>query len=173
MTAIRRCVLGAALSLVVSSSFMGPAQADIVENPDGSVAVTVDGDVVSISASVAAAVIEVLNENVGDIERLRSAIEALVSESAGEPNDQLLARALAVFAVSRSGGDSAVVATIVGGVAAGQPALSVADVLDVLPAVADVDAEQQPVTRQPVPRTPTPRTDARNTAENPQQLSPT
>ena len=148
MTTIRRCVLGAALSLLVSASFMGPAQADIMENPDGSVAVTVDGDVVTISASVAASVIEaLLNESVGEIERVRSAIEALVSESADEPNGQLLARALAAFAVSRSGDDSAVVAAIVDGVTAGQPALSVEDVPAVLVAVADVDAgRQQPVT---------------------------
>ena len=87
MTTIRRCVLGAALSLLVSASFMGPAQTDIVENPDGSVAVTVDGDVVTISASIAASVIEaLLNEYVGETERVRSAIEALVSESADEPN---------------------------------------------------------------------------------------
>ena len=136
---------------------MGPAQTDIVENPDGSVAVTVDGDVVTISASIAASVIKaLLNEYVGETERVRSAIKALVSESADEPNGQLLARALAAFAVSRSGGDSAVVAAIVDGVTAGQPALSVEDVPVVLVvAVADVDAgRQQPVTamstQQPV-----------------------
>ena len=103
---------------------------------------TVDGDVVTISASIAASVIEaLLNEYVGETERVRSAIEALVSESADEPNGQLLARALAAFAVSRSGGDSAVVAAIVDGVTAGQPALSVEDVPVVLVvAAADVDA---------------------------------
>ena len=172
MSAIRKLLLGTTLSLAVAASFTIQAQADIVENPDGSVAVTIEDEVVTIPASLAGDIIDALNENAGDPPGLRVAISDLVADNAGAEDGGPLARAIAAFAAFRSGGDSALVRAIVEGALEGRPTLSVQSVLDALPPATNDVARRQPTVRSPPPPRPSPTT-VRDTAENPHQVSPT
>ena len=156
---IRRILPLVALSLMLVAGGSAQAKTTIVENPDGTVSVTIDGGETVISAGLAAAIIDAVKSNPGDPESLRAAIRALVAGNAGGADDAALATAIAAFAVASSSGRSGVVTAIVEGAAAGNPSLSTVAVLDALPAV---------TVGAPVP----PPQPSQDTAENPSQISP-
>ena len=171
--AASRVALVALLSLAGAASFTAEAKTVVVERPDGSVAVTIEDEVVTISASLASDFIDVVKENAVDPPRLREAISTLVADNAGGEgeDDERLALAIGAFAAFLSGGDAKVVKAIVEGVLEGRPTLLTKDVLAALPLATPGDAGEPPSVDPPPPRQRQP-SDARGTAENPQQLSP-
>ena len=173
MITIRGAMAGTALALAAAWGLAVHALAGVVQNPDGSVAVTIEERVVTIPAPLAAGIVDALDEHAGDPGRLRTAISALVAGSTGAADGEWLAGAIAAFAVRRSGGDSTVVGAIVQGVSEGRPALPVQRVLAMLPPVVDdgPDARPPSTVRSPTLKGLAP-TLTRSTAENPHQLSP-
>ena len=154
---IRRAVSRAALPLMLIAGFAAQAQTVVVEHADGSVSITGDGEEITLPATLAGSILDALRENAGDPKGLREAVRTIVAGNAGDLDRMALASAIAAFAAFRSNGASEVVAAIVGGVAAGNPAISTEELLPILP---ETTAGTRP--RQP---------GARSTAENPQQVA--
>ena len=156
---IRRVLSRAALPLMLMMlilSFTVQAQTEVVRNVDGSVSITIDGQEVTVSATLADRIIDALRENAGDPQALQAAVQAIVADNAGGENRAALASAIAAFAAFMSSGDSEVVVAIVSGAAAANPAVSTQDLLRTLP---DTTAGSLP-----------PQPGVRSTAENPQQV---
>lgn len=167
---IRRVVSRAALPLMLIAGFAAQAQTVVVENADGSVSITVDGEETTLPATLVDGILDALRENAGDPQGLREAVRIIVAGNAGGTDATALASAVAAFTAFRSNGDSEVVAAIVGGVAAGNPAISTQDLLRTLPETTAGDLSLQseaPATADVPPRQP----EARSTAENPQQVA--
>ena len=120
---IRRILSRAALPLMLILGFTVQAQTEVVRNVDGSVSITIDGQEVTVSATLAGSIIDALRENAGDPQALQAAVQAIVADNAGGENRAALASAIAAFAASMSSGDSEVVAAIVSGAAAANPAV--------------------------------------------------
>ena len=167
---IRRVVSRAALPLMLIAGFAAQAQTVVVEHVDGSVSITGDGEEITLPATLAGSILDALRENAGDPKGLREAVRTIVAGNAGDPDRMALASAIAAFAAFRSNGDSEVVAAIVGGVAAGNPAISTQDLLRTLPETTAGDLSLQ--SEAPAPADVPPRQpQARSTAENPQQVA--
>ena len=167
---IRKVLSRAALPLLLIAGFAAEAQTLVVENADGSVSVTIDGEETTIASTLAGGILDALRENAGDPQGLREAVRTIVAGNAGGRESGELASAIAAFAAFRSNGDSEVVAAIVGGVATGNPAVSAPELLSSLPestaSAVPLQAEAR-TTPGARPRLP----EARSTAENPQQVA--
>ena len=155
---IRRILSRAALPLMLILGFTVQAQTEVVRNVDGSVSITIDGQEVTVSATLAGSIIDALRENAGDPQALQAAVQAIVADNAGGENRAALASAIAAFAASMSSGDSQVVAAIVSGAAAANPAVSMQALLLILPETTAGGS------------LPPPQPGVRSTAENPQQV---
>ena len=167
---IRKVLSRTALPLLLIAGFTAGAQTLVVENADGSVSVTIDGEETTIASTLAGGILDALRENAGDPQGLREAVRTIVAGSAGGSESGELASAIAAFAAFRSNGDSEVVAAIVGGVATGNPTVSAPELLSRLPestaGAVPLQAEAR-TTPGDRPRPP----EARSTAENPQQVA--
>ena len=155
--AIRRVLSRAALPLMLILGSAVQAQTEVVRNVDGSVSITIDAQEATVSATLADRILDALRENAGDPQALQAAVQAIVADNAGGENRAALASAIAAFAAFMSSGDSEVVAAIVSGAAAANPAVSTQDLLRILP---DTTAGSLPP----------PQPGVRSTAENPQQV---
>ena len=165
---ILRALSRAALPLMLILSFTVQAQTEVVRNADGSASITIDGQEVTVSATLADRIIDALRENTGDPQALQAAVQAIVADNAGGENRAVLASAIAAFAAFTSSGDSEVVAAIVSGAAAANPAVSTQDILRTLP---DTTAGSLPPQPETTAGTSPPQPGARGTAENPQQVA--
>ena len=108
--------------------------------------ITIDGQEVTVSATLADRIIDALRENTGDPQALQAAVQAIVADNAGGENRAALASAIAAFAAFTSSGDSEVVAAIVSGAAAANPAVSTQDILRTLPDTTAGSLPPQPET---------------------------
>ena len=165
---IRRVLSRAALPLMLILGFTVQAQTEVVRNVDGSVSITIDGQEVTISATLADSIIDALRENAGDPQALQAAVQAIVADNAGGENRAALASTITAFAAFMSSGDSEVVTAIVSGAAAANPAVSTQDLLRILPetTAGSLPPPQPETTAGASP----PQPGARSTAENPQQV---
>ena len=162
MIVLSRFLLALAGAFAMS---MAAAQTWFVENPDGSVASTIDGQPVIIPAVAAVAVTAALRDNRGDFPGLSEAIQALIAKFTDEGGNADLAIALTAFAVYNAQGHSLTVDAIVrGAVAGGDGKVSASLLLNALSAgsiVKRMDANGgQRLSQVPA------------TAENPSQISP-
>ena len=167
---IRKVLSRAALPLLLIAGFAAEAQTLVVENADGSVSVTIDGEETTIASTLAGGILDALRENAGDPQGLREAVRTIVAGNAGGADGAALASAIAAFAAFRSNGDSEVVAAIVGGVAAGNPVVTAPELLSRLPegtAGGTPLQAEAPTAADPPPSQP----GALSTAENPQQVA--
>ena len=171
---IRTLLSRAALPLMLIAGLAAGARMLVVENADGSVSITIDGEETTIAATLAGSIVDALRENAGDPQGLREAVRGIVAGNAGGTERGELASAIAAFATFRSNGDSEVVAAIVAGVATGNPVVSVPELLSRLPEstagaipLQEAEARATPGVRHPASRQP----EARSTAENPQQAA--
>ena len=124
MTTIRRLVPWTALPLALAASLTAGACTNIVQQSDGSFLASMGERRIVIPASVATSVGDALSEHGNDPQGLKSAMQAIVSESAGGAGDVLLAAAIAELAVCSSNGGSEVVAAIVDGTMQGNPSVT-------------------------------------------------
>ena len=118
-TAIRRAISWMVLTLMVAASPTAYAYTNIVQNANGSFSISIGDQGIVISASLAASVIDALRENGNDPHGLETVVRALVADNAGGADDVALALAIAVFAISRSSGDSGIVTAIINGTTGG------------------------------------------------------
>ena len=124
MSATRRAVSWTVLPLALVASLTVGACTNIVQQADGSFLASMGERRIVIPASVAAGVVDALNENGNDPQGLTSAVGAIVAENAGGADDVMLAAAIAEFAVCSSSGDSDVVTAIVDGTIQGNPSVT-------------------------------------------------
>ena len=167
---IQRVLSRAALPLMLMMlilSFTVQAQTEVVRNVDGSASITIDGQEVTISATLADSIIDALRESAGDPQALQAAVQAIVADNAGGENRAALASTITAFAAFMSNGDSEVVTAIVSGAAAANPAISTQDLLRILPDTTAGSLPPQPGTTAGASP---PQPGARGTAENPQQV---
>ena len=132
------------------------AQPHVVENPDNSVSVDLEGRNVTLAAPLAAGIIDALQQHSGDPQGLRSAMQAISTATAADAEEcgegretewecEGLIAAIGVFAVleSDAASDPAITTVIVEATVAGAPAASQERVLaTVLTALGDIEDSQ-------------------------------
>ena len=118
-----RCWIAAVL-LAAALPLACHAGAGPVERPDGAVEVVVDGSPVTLTTSLAQAVAAAVAEHGNEPDDLATALGELLGAEVCDtaPSCERLAAAAVVFAVSKSSGESDVIAAIVQAAAAAVPA---------------------------------------------------
>ena len=104
--------------------FAVQAQSTVTEQPDGSLAVIVEGERFVIPALLAGAVERAVREHTDDPAGLRDAIRAIVRENAANPAVAGLAAAIATLALFHAGSDSPSIAAILLGATQGNSAVA-------------------------------------------------
>lgn len=142
-----------------------PVQTAVTEQADGTVVVTLDERQVIVPASVVADVTSAVRDHADDPDALRLAIRMIVAEHAGSPDTANLASAIAVVAIFRAGVGSASADAIMRGATFGNPGVSAAAVLSVLPEIRPIEAGTPEAAQTQLAQ-------LQATVENPSQVSP-
>ena len=109
------------------------AQTPVTGLTDGVVKVSVDGRQLLVPADIDEVLVVAVRDNVNDPQALRQAIQAIIAEHAGTPDDVDLATAISVVAIYYAGVRSAATDAIIRGASDSNPSVSAEMLLATLP----------------------------------------
>ena len=154
-----------AMALALSAATLhAQEQSTVTEQPDGTVAVTVEEGQIVVPAQVAEDVVAAVGEHAEDPQALEQAIREIVAEHAGSADDADLATAIAALAIFHAGARSATTDAIMRGAIAANPVVPAAALLADLPTLASNPRTDDAAQRQVAV--------LQATVENPSQVSP-
>ncbi len=140
------------------------AQQSMIEQADGSVTISMEGEQYVIPGPLAEEVELAVRDNGDDPEAIRQAIRAIVSQNAGDSESTGMAAAIASLAVYYADTNSSSIAAIGLGVTQGNPGVSGGVVIAAIPALRAQPGPEEIVERE--------LARAQATVENPSQVSP-
>lgn len=164
MNPMTRSALAAMALAISAASLQAQAQSTVTEQPDGTVAVTVEERQIVVPAQVADEIVVAVGEHSEDPQALEQAVREIVAEHAGSAGDADLATAIAALAIFHAGVRSSTTDAIMRGAIAANPVVPAAVLLAELPTLPTTPRTEDTAQRQLAV--------LQATVENPSQVSP-
>lgn len=164
MTSMARGAMVAMALALSAATLHAQEQSTVIEQPDGTVAVTVEERRIVVPAPVAEDVVVAVGEHSEDPQVLEEAIGAIVAEHAGSADDADLAAAIAALAIFHAGVRSSSTDAIMRGVIAANPEVRAGPLVAALPTLGSNPRLEDAAQRQLAV--------LQATVENPSQVSP-